>query len=387
MSLPQVTGVVWWEMLLSHYQGLYRRARTGEKSGGYTRDFLQGPSAISAALSKMFRGAPPPYEGLTYRWPGGSFPGGRIYRAADYDRNGRVDVGQWTGTGAPHPWRLGDPANDPLITLEGSIEPEIPAGANAQWEHLAKQQPWLVMVQLDWSRTDLHLRAYLGDPPPGRRETSFDHVPASLRVLMKGRGGTVLGEQLPELWFDPTDLRDPWRLALAAQQPTGFQPESIQSPHPGGLLGQSYRAANENIRRKRTEPFEVDPDQIDQSTQLHAATQNALSAVVALRGCEPLSPTGEPNYDLAWEEPDGSVVVVEIKSIRSTNSERQLRLGLGQVLRYRALLEADGRKVRSVLALSGPPHDLRWVGLCDEHGVSLIWMPNLAAMLGQALAA
>jgi hypothetical protein len=372
-------------MMVSHYQGLYRRARAGERSGGYTRDFLQGPAPISSALRKMFRGAPPPYEELTYHWPGGSFPGGRIYRAADYDRNGRVDVGQWTGRGAPHPWRLGDPASDPLITLEGSLEPDIPTGANEQWKRLAEQRPWLMMVQLDWSRTDLHLRAYLGDPPPGRAEAGIDHVPASLRALMKGRGGAVLGERLPDLWFEPADLRDPWQLAPVDEHTTAAVAEPVEPAIVSGPLGQRYRAANENARRKRVEPFEVDPDQLDRATQLHAATQNALSAVARDRGREPLSPIGEPNYDLAWEEPDGSVVVVEVKSIRWTNAERQLRLGLGQVLRYRSLLEADGHKVKSVLALSGPPHDPRWIALCDQLDVSLIWMPNLDTMLTQAL--
>ncbi|HEX3392821.1 MAG TPA: hypothetical protein VHS55_09680, partial [Solirubrobacteraceae bacterium] len=190
--------------------------------------------------------------------------------------------------------------------------------------------------------------------------------------------------RLPDLWFDPSDLRNPWRLA-SAEQITVSVAESAESATPSGPLGQRYRAANENTRRKRAEPFEVDPDQLDQATQLHAATQNALSAVVEIRGREPVSPTGEPNYDLAWEEPDGSVVVVEVKSLRSTNAERQLRLGLGQVLRYRSLLEADGRKAKSVLALSAPPHDPRWVALCDQLGVSLIWMPNLDTMLDQAL--
>lgn len=368
--------------MISHYQGLYRRARSGEKSGGYTRDFLQGPQPIGKALRTMFRGSEPPYEGLTYRWPGGTFAG-RIYRAADYDRNGRVDVGQWTGPGPPRPWRIGDPLSDPVITLAGSLEPEIPVAADAQWRALEKQHPWLVMVQLDWSRTELHLRAYLSNPPSGRTETSIRNIPASLRALMRKRGGAVLGEQLPDLWFDPGDLRTPWRLAPSEGSTTPSAPSGGES---AGPAGSSYKTADENPQRRRSEPFEVDPDQLDRATRLHAATQNALAVAVEERGCRPRSPAGEPNFDLAWEELDGTFVVAEIKSTKATNAERQLRLGLGQVLRYRSLLTAiSGRDVRGVLALSAPPHDSRWIALCREHGVSLIWMPHLDSMLAQAL--
>jgi hypothetical protein len=98
----------------------------------------------------MFRGAEPPYEPLTYRWPGGSF-NGRIYRAADYDQNRRVEVGQWTpgGASAPAPWRIGDPSTDPLVTLAGSVDLSIPDDADEQWRQLSEREPWLVMVQLD----------------------------------------------------------------------------------------------------------------------------------------------------------------------------------------------------------------------------------------------
>jgi hypothetical protein len=379
MALPQVTGVAWWEMGISHYKALYRRHRQDDgPSKGYTKDFLQGPRPIRDALRTMFRGAPPPYENLTYLWPGGSFKG-FMYLATDR----RLEVGQWTKMGAPGPWRIGDPSSDPLVTLAGSVELAIPDDASAQWAQLEKQKPWLVMVQLDWSRTDLHLRAYLARPPRGRQDTSLSRVPESLRKLMKNRGGAVLGEGLPDLWFDPGDLRDPWRVA-----PEG-EVAIISTPTPSGRaarpLGAKYKAANESARRKRADPFEVDPDQLDRATNLHGATQNALSAAVERRGCRPCRPIDEPNYDLAWEE-SGYVVVAEIKSVKSTNVERQLRLGLGQVLRYRSMLEDQGRNdVRSILALSGPPHDDRWVKLCRQHEVALIWMPEIDAMLGAAL--
>lgn len=381
MALPQVTGVVWWEMMRSHYQGLYRRARSGESSTGYTRDFLQGPKPISETFRAMFKRAPPPYEPLTYRWPGGSMGDARVYKAADYDRNGRLDIGQWTGRGAPAVWRIGDPAVDPLVTLEGSVELRIPDQANEQWEQLEKQHPWLVMVQLEWDTTELHLRAYLGSPPAHLIAGSLEYVPEPLRMMMRGRGGAVLGKGLPDLWFDPNDLRDPWRLNPEPAMP----PPSPSVATPLVPLGVAYRPADEDAERKAPDPFEVDPNQLDRSTRLHAATQNALSAAVKRRGCTPVSPSGEPNFDLAWEEASGVTIVAEVKSVKATNAERQLRLGLGQILRYQSLLAARGRQVKGVLVLSGPPHDDRWVELCASHDIALIWMPELNVMLANTL--
>lgn len=378
VAWPQVTGVVWWEMMVSHYQGVYRRAGPDESAGGYTRDFLQGPRPISDAFRAMFRNVDPPYQPLEYRWPGGSYTGGRIYKAADYAENRRVDVGQWTASGAPGPWRIGDPRTDPLITLEGSLELEIPHDATAQWEtRLAPQRPYLVMVQLDRSQTELHLRAYLGAPPARLAEASLAQVPEALRHLMSKRGGAVLGRDLPDLWFDPEDLRDPWRLSpdSTVSSPRGA-PAAAQP-----ALGAPYHPAVEDVSSAQPEPFDVDPDERDRSTGLHAKTQNALSAAATARGCTPRRPMGEPAYDIAWEEPDGTTVVGEVKSVKPANCERQLRLGLGQVLRYRNLLEAQGRTVRAVLALSAAPLDDRWTSLCAEHGVGLIWMPDIADML------
>lgn len=70
----------------------------------------------------------------------------------------------------------------------------------------------------------------------------------------------------------------------------------------------------------------------------NAATQNELADKLRASGVEPRSPRpDEPNFDLAWES-NGRVFVAEVKSITPRNEERQLRLGLGQVLRYRDVM-------------------------------------------------
>lgn len=112
---------------------------------------------------------------------------------------------------------------------------------------------------------------------------------------------------------------------------------------------------------------------VERGLRGHAEAQEALAAYVLSLGATPRSPRAdEPNYDLAWES-DGSVVVAEVKSITDRNEEKQLRLGLGQVLRYRQLLSRVDRDVAAVLMAEREPQDGSWRGLCDSLGVRLLW--------------
>jgi hypothetical protein len=381
MARQRVTGVIWWRMGVSHYQSLYRRAKADEPKLGFTRDFLQA-SRILPQLREMFEGREPPHK-VTYRWGTGSDANGHIYPAADYDQNGRVDVGQFIGGVPPKPWRIGDPRRDPEITLPGDPNASIPEAVE-QWETgIMPLQPWLVMVQLDHDQDELHIRAYLENPPPELEEASLGRVPEELRRLMTARSqvgaGAVSGEH-PDLWFDPTSFRDPWHMGQESDRPS---PDATPSrpANPPAALGTDYRPGDEHFESSAPEPFDVDPDQRDQGTQAHHETQNALAEIVKERGLVPRSSDGEPNFDLAWQLPDGRLIVAEVKSVTKRNVERQMRFGLGQVLRYRNLLASGGWEVAAVLALSDPPLDPRWTELCDELGVGLIWHPNLAEML------
>jgi len=88
---------------------------------------------------------------------------------------------------------------------------------------------------------------------------------------------------------------------------------------------------------------------------------------------------GEPVFDLAWEDSDG-IVVAEIKSLTERNEERQLRLALGQVLRYAQLLRGKGHPVRSVVAVERRPSDDSWLELCQAAGVLLIWPETFSSI-------
>jgi hypothetical protein len=71
--------------------------------------------------------------------------------------------------------------------------------------------------------------------------------------------------------------------------------------------------------------------------------------------------------------------VAEVKSLTDANEEKQLRLGLGQVLRYRNLMRSGG-VVRAVLALERKPTNDSWLGLFEMLDVIAVW-PTFGTLL------
>ena len=88
-----------------------------------------------------------------------------------------------------------------------------------------------------------------------------------------------------------------------------------------------------------------------------------------------------PSFDLAWGRGD-AVFVAEVKSITDENEEEQLRLGLGQVLRYRQVLSTPYRNVIAVLVAERELRDATWKELCRELGVRIVWSGVFDALLG-----
>lgn len=154
----------------------------------------------------------------------------------------------------------------------------------------------------------------------------------------------------------------------------------------GPGLGSAYRQAQVSASPAVREPFTVDPALVERGLRGHADTQNELARVLSAAGIEPRSPmSGEPNFDLAWQNED-TIFVAEVKSITDDNEEEQLRLGLGQVLRYRQRLASLGyQHVVAVLVPERQPRDPSWSQLCDGLGVALLWRDELerALTLGQ----
>jgi hypothetical protein len=140
-------------------------------------------------------------------------------------------------------------------------------------------------------------------------------------------------------------------------------------------LGREYRSADEHaeIAPNAPEHTGLDPDLGGRGLRAHNIAQNLLAAAVEEAGYEPRRPNpDEPQYDLAWEAGDVTWVA-EVKSITPQNEERQLRHALGQVLRYRQLLEADGRTVKALIAIEREPSDTSWAELCAGERIALVW--------------
>jgi len=146
-------------------------------------------------------------------------------------------------------------------------------------------------------------------------------------------------------------------------------------------FGRPYRDVSEAGKRAAPEPFTVDPDLIDRGTRGHARTLNELAAYLRTLGVEPLEPApGDPLFDLGWIH-EGATHVAEIKSLSRDNQERQLRLGLGQVLRYRHLLGQRIEHVVAVLVTELEPSDLNWNELCGSLDVKLVQPPHFEGLL------
>lgn len=159
-------------------------------------------------------------------------------------------------------------------------------------------------------------------------------------------------------------------------------PQVEAGPDHVPLPGVTWRAptVSESVDRRRE--VEVDVEVVERGLRGHVDTETALAAALQAHGITPLSPgPGDPNFDIAWRTENG-LAVAEIKSITPSNEERQLRLGLGQVLRYRSQLASrTDLPVHALLVPEREPTDPSWTAVCAEVGVQLVPGPQIASKL------
>lgn len=144
-------------------------------------------------------------------------------------------------------------------------------------------------------------------------------------------------------------------------------------------IGRAYREADESVPDvDRLAAVSKDADSAGRGLAAHNRTQNLIANAVRSMGMLPLSPKeGEPEFDIAWKTM-GALFVCEVKSLLPENEERQLRLAIGQVIRYRQKLSSMGHEpVVAVVATERPPEDSSWQELCDDEGILLVW-PEVA---------
>jgi hypothetical protein len=168
-----------------------------------------------------------------------------------------------------------------------------------------------------------------------------------------------------------------------AATPLGHAVQTGSTPRRTDLadsVGWEYVSVPEDINLSSSDPYSADPAVVERGLVSHRRTQNALAAWARTQGYSPLRPgPGDPLFDLAWR--NGSrLFVCEVKSMTMDNEERQLRLGLGQVLRYRHWLERAGRGTVAVLVPEREPTDPSWRDLCAELNVNLTWPPAFAGL-------
>ena len=142
---------------------------------------------------------------------------------------------------------------------------------------------------------------------------------------------------------------------------------------PGAVPFVPYCAANEGADVSlRGDHVAAEYNALERAVRSHALIQNAVAAAAAASGLQPWSPSAAgPAFDIAVSSDDGRVFVVEVKSATPENLELQLRIGLGQVLRYAHQLRSHAQVVIPAIAIELCP-DQSWVELLTELGVGLL---------------
>jgi hypothetical protein len=134
-----------------------------------------------------------------------------------------------------------------------------------------------------------------------------------------------------------------------------------------------YRREAALSATRERKKFDTNPDLQERGAAAHTKTQNAIADVLLRHGIGPLSSRGGgASFDLGWEW-SGVLNVMEVKSVTKANEERQLRLGLGQVLRYRDLARSERFQAKAWLVAERPPTDDAWLRLCSDVAVQLTW--------------
>ena len=125
-------------------------------------------------------------------------------------------------------------------------------------------------------------------------------------------------------------------------------------------------------RAEESPVWEYDPSERDRATLEHRLLENWLISRVQEEGLSPLDAVRGPQFDLAWMIGE-ALVICEVKTT-SGDEVKQLRLGLGQLLHYRAqVAQVTPGSVRAALLVGSQPQDGIWQELCEDLGVVLFW--------------
>lgn len=201
-------------------------------------------------------------------------------------------------------------------------------------------------------------------------------------------GGLHDTKQIRSLWedFSHPGTRVIDEAALRAEferlwKDAPLQPESSSiGTVAKAITLRSYRRSNETLEPRPRTPADYDPDAVGRGHRSHARLQNALHDHLVSKRIQPgQHAPSDPQFDLGWWH-QSSFFVAEVKSLTPANADRQLRLGLGQVLHYRHLLLDRVRTVIAVLAVEYDPGPT-WGALCKDLGVRLVWPDGWSGLI------
>jgi hypothetical protein len=134
-----------------------------------------------------------------------------------------------------------------------------------------------------------------------------------------------------------------------------------------------YRTPTD-ITSATPEPFTWASEDKDAHTQEHADVLTRLDSILRSAGTTAVEGVGRPPCDLAFEARDGTLVIVEAKSLPKGSEPHQMRLGIGQAIEYRAeISDHVGTSPRAILAVPrAPARAALWRRACADAGLELL---------------
>jgi hypothetical protein len=140
------------------------------------------------------------------------------------------------------------------------------------------------------------------------------------------------------------------------------------------------------VAKRAPAPFTWDTDAKDAETQEHADVLNRLYRLLQSAEVSVVCGTTRPACDLAFKTRAG-ITIVEAKSLPNGSDDHQMRVGLGQVLEYRAELSNHvDRPIHAIVAVPrAPDRAATWRSACDGAGVTLLVVGPATRGLRRAL--
>ena len=171
-------------------------------------------------------------------------------------------------------------------------------------------------------------------------------------------------------------------MSRTLERPYGSSPFTFREADRAGV---PYRQAGDRSPTTHDERVaSIDIAELERATQRHMRLQDRFADELQRRGIEPRSPgPAEPQFDLAFEH-RGAIHVVEVKT-GTLPSQPQVRIGVGQVLEYHALVgDMYSTPVRPMLLLEGEP-PAPWPQLAERLAIQIVRADRLDESLNELL--